>query len=169
MKPTHLEHIALLRASVGYLGEREQYAWWQCSFFSPQSHAFLAPVFGRTQLLAQATGVTRAASRVHDERIGVGRVFHLFRLPEDIEQGIHQALHQPVVAQRVGTMVMDKVVALQYLQDVAHATSAAGVGPTRIGDASELRDTRTWRVVAAQYAHAFTTGDAVFPFFTDQP
>ena len=46
MKPPHLEHIARLRASVGYLGEREQYAWWQCSFFSPQSHAFLAPVFG---------------------------------------------------------------------------------------------------------------------------
>jgi hypothetical protein len=168
MEATQCETLAIMRAAIGFLGEREQYAWWQSSFFSAQNRAFLAPVFGRTQLLAQTTGVTRAASLVHDERIGVGRVFHLFRLPEDIEQGIHQALQQPAVAQRVVTMVADKAVALRYLLDVARATSAAGVGPTRIGDTSNLRDARTWRTVAAQYAHAFTAGDAVFPFYTDQ-
>lgn len=169
MEATQLETLAIVRAAIGFLGEREQYAWWQSSFFSAQSRAFLAPVFGRTQLLAQTTGVTRAASLVHDERIGVGRVFHLFRLPEDIEQGIHQALQQPAVAQRVATTITNKEVALQYLQNMARATSAAGVGPTRIGDARSLRDARTWRAVAAQYAQAFNNGDEVFPFFTDQP
>lgn len=168
MEATLLQKLATMRAIVGYLGEREQYAWWQSSFFSAQSHAFLAPVFGRTQLLAQATGVTRAASRVHDERIGVGRVFHLFRLPEDLEQSVHQVLQQSAIAQQIGTRVMDRAVALRYLQDIAQATSATGVGPTRIGDTSELRTARTWRTAAAQYAHAFTTGDAVFPFFTEQ-
>ena len=47
-----------LRTVVGYLGEREQYAWWQSSFFGPGSKTFLAPVFGRTQVLAQCAGVT---------------------------------------------------------------------------------------------------------------
>jgi len=169
MHSQQLENLAIIRAVVGYLGEREQYAWWQSSFFSAQSRSFLAPVFGRTQLLAQTTGVTRAASLVHDERIGVGRVFHLFRLPEDIEQGINQALQQPAVAQRVTVVVAHKEAALQYLQDAARGTSAAGVGPTRIGDAGSLRDARTWRAVAAQYAQAFNNGDEVFPFFTDQP
>ncbi len=163
-----IQTLALMRAAVGYLGEREQYAWWQSSFFSTQSRAFLAPVFGRTQLLTQATGVTRAASLVHDERIGVGRVFHLFRLPEDIEQSIHQTLQQPVVAQQIATTVTNQAVALQYLQDAAHALTAAGVGPTHVGTASAMRDARTWRTVAAQYAHAFNNGDQIFPFFADQ-
>jgi len=169
MESVQLEAFATMRAVVGFLGEREQCAWWQSSFFSAQSRAFLAPLFGRTQLLAQTTGVTRAASLVHDERIGVGRVFHLFRLPEDIEQGINRALQQPAVAQRVTAVVAHKEAALQYLQDAARGISAAGVGPTRIGDARSLRDARSWRAAAAQYAQAFNNGDEVFPFFTDQP
>jgi hypothetical protein len=161
-----IQTLALMRAAVGYIGEQEQYAWWQSSFFSAQSRAFLTPVFGRSQLLAQTSGVTRAASLVHDERIGVGQVFHLFRLPEDIEQGVHQALQQPTVAQQVATTVTTKDAALQYLQTIADGASAAGVGPTRIGDARGLHDAQTWNIVAAHYAHAFTTGDQVFPFFT---
>ena len=85
--------LAKMRAVVGYLGERNQSGWWQSSFFAPGSQAFLAPVFGRTRLLAQCTGVAQAAAVVHDERIGVGDVYHLFRLPEDIEQALHRALH----------------------------------------------------------------------------
>jgi hypothetical protein len=168
MEVTQFETLATMRAVVGFLGEREQHNWWQSSFFSAQSRAFLAPVFGQTQLLAQATGVTRAASLVHDERIGVGRVFHLFRLPEDVEQGVHQTIQQPAAAQRVATVVAHKEAALQYLQDVARTTSATGVGPTHVGNERSLRDARTWRTVAAQYAHAFTTGDEVYPFFMDQ-
>src|SRR6266498_2626769 len=105
MESVQLEAFAAMRAVVGFLGEREQYAWWQSSFFSAQNRAFLAPVFGRTQLLAQAMGVTRAASLVHDERIGVGRVFHLFRLPEDVEERVHQTIQQPAVAQRVAQVI----------------------------------------------------------------
>ena len=86
-----IEHVASLRTVVGYLGEREQYAWWQCSFFGPGSKTFLAPVFGRTQVLAQAPGHARRPL-IHDERIGVGEVYHLFRLPEDMEQGIHRGV-----------------------------------------------------------------------------
>ena len=167
MRPEQLENLAIIRTVVGYLGEKEQYAWWQSSFFSAQSRAFLTPVFGRTQLLAQCTGVTRAASRIHDERIGVGRVFHLFRLPEDIEQSINQALQQPAVAERVAAVVAHQEAALQYLQDGAREPGA-GVGPTRVGDTQSLRDAQTWRAVAAQYAQAFNNGDEIFPFFTDQ-
>jgi hypothetical protein len=36
--------------------------------------------------------VKEAAARVHDEYIGVGKVYHLFRLPEHIEQALHSSL-----------------------------------------------------------------------------
>src|SRR5215212_10212064 len=66
MNATQLEALTTLRTVVGYLGERDQFAWWQSSFFAPTSRAFLAPVFGRTQALAQYAGVSRAAALVHD-------------------------------------------------------------------------------------------------------
>ena len=90
MQSTELTSLATLRLLVGFLGEKDHFAWWQSSFFAPGSNAFLAPVFPRTQLLAQYEGVTRAASLQHDDRIGVGDVCHLFRLPEDVEQGLHR-------------------------------------------------------------------------------
>jgi len=167
MDGTQLEMLAALRAAVGFLGEREQYGWWQSSFFSAGSRAFLAPVFGRTPLLAQCAGVTRAAGLVHDDRIGVGRVFHLFRLPEAVEQGLHRALQQPDAAGRIAPITAGREAALLHLQTLARGAAGAGVGPTRVGGAGRLGEPQTWRTVAAHYAGAFAAGQAVFPFFTD--
>lgn len=166
MSESLTETLALLRAAVGYLGERDQRGWWQSAFFSAASRAFLAPVFGRTQVLAQCAGVTRAAALVHDERIGVGQVYHLFRCPEDLEQGIHQALRRSETAGRVSALVGSPAAALAFLQEEARSAQAAGVGPTRIGDEHGLRDRRGWRVAAAHYVYAFTEGGDVFPYFT---
>ncbi len=168
MNPTHLEHIALLRASVGYLGEREQYAWWQSTFFAPGSRAFLAPTFGRTHELAQYRGVTRAAALIHDERIGVGRVYHLFRLPEDLEQAIHRIVQTPVVGKRITELVAHRDVALAYLRTEARSAASVSVGPFEIGPARDLRAWRSWRAVAAQYLGAFEAGAGVYPYFTDR-
>ena len=87
-----VENLAVLRAVVAYLGERDQFAWWQSAFFGAGSALFLSPIFARTQILAQCAGAGMAAARVHDEHIGVGGVYHLFRLPEEIERSLHGAL-----------------------------------------------------------------------------
>lgn len=160
------ETLALIRAAVGYLGERDQRGWWQSGFFSAGNRAFLAPVFGRTQVLAQCAGVTRAAAIVHDERIGVGQVYHLFRCPEDLEQGIHQALQSSDLARRVGALVASPEAAIAFLHEEARPAQTAGIGPTRVGDEQNLRDRRGWRTVAAHYVYAFTEGGDVFPYFT---
>ena len=73
--------IAELRVLIGYLGEKDQANWWGCEFFSATATAFLAPIFNRSLFLAQYQGATAAAAKVHDEAIGVGRIYHLFRLP----------------------------------------------------------------------------------------
>jgi len=68
-----IETLVKFRLAIGYLGEREQFGWWQSSFFTQGSDAFLTPIFGRTKALAQCNGVTQAAAIIHDERIGTGK------------------------------------------------------------------------------------------------
>lgn len=167
MEQIQLERLATLRSIIGYLGEREQYGWWQSSFFAPGSRAFLAPVFGRTQMLAQCNGVSRAASLIHDAHIGVGDVYHLFRLPEDIEQGIHRTLHDQDLGRKIASLVTNKAAALDYLRQDSSSGDAA-VGPTRTGNTQGLRQMEPWSIVATQYAHAFDAGSPVYPYFADR-
>ncbi len=161
------EHLSLLRAAVGYLGEREQHAWWQSSFFSPQSPAFLAPVFGRTQVLAQCVGVARAAAALHDAHIGVGQVHHLFRLPEELERALHRTLRDPATAQQITAVVLSREDALAYLRREARVGVPASEGPTRVGDDRGLHDQRQWELVAAHYVQAFERGLKAYPYFTE--
>ena len=168
MDVTQLDHLATLRAVVGYLGEQEQHAWWQSSFFAPGSQAFLAPLFGRTQVLAQINGVTCAASVIHDEHIGVGNVYHLFRLPENIEQGIHHALHNPELCEQIAPLVVSKESAMAYLRNAADSIVREGVGPTHIGNTHDLRDPDHWSVASAHYIRAFNRGAEVYPYFADR-
>jgi len=88
------ENLVLLRMAVGAAGEDKELAWWRSAFCGSMSGACLAPIFPKTVSLAALTGVTAAACRVHDEHIGVGRVFHLFRLPEDLEQAVDRCRGQ---------------------------------------------------------------------------
>jgi hypothetical protein len=158
----------MYRMAIGYLGEKDQSGWWQSSFLTPGSKAFMAPVFGRTQVLAQCTGVTRAAAMVHDERIGVGNVYHLFRLPEDMEQAIHRALHDPDLCKKSMALLTSKDAATQYLSRQVALQLFSGVGPTRVGDTNNLRSAEYWRTVAGYYLHGFEQGSEVYPYFSDK-
>ena len=84
MNKATLAQIARLKLLVGFLGEQSQFNWWPSAFF--------APVFNKNAFVAQYHGVQEAASRVHDEHIGIGRVYHLFRLPEHVEQALFNSL-----------------------------------------------------------------------------
>jgi hypothetical protein len=92
MNTSTLAQIARLKLLVGFLGEQSQFNWWLSAFFAPSSSAFLAPVFSKNAFADQYHGVQEAASRVHDEHIGIGRVYHLFRLPEHVEQALFNSL-----------------------------------------------------------------------------
>lgn len=168
MQVAELKTLAVFRAVVGYLGEKDRHGWWQSSFFAAGSKAFLAPVFPRTQLLAQFNGVTQAAGLKHDERIGVGNVYHLFRLPEDIEQGLYRVLHESVVGESVIQCLTSIEDAVASLKQFAGDQKGSGVGPVRIGGTLDLRSNQHWRPAAATYLHAFDHGTQSFPFFSDR-
>lgn len=167
MNGIQLETLATLRSVVGYLGEQGQYAWWPSSFFSPSSNAFLNPVFPRVPNLARFTGVTYAASLVHDERIGIGRVFHLFRLPEDIEQWLHRVAQDKALWQKITPHLASKDVAFAYLHATAAAVVHAQGGPIRVGDIHGVRSSQSWPVLAALYLDAFEAGRPTYPYFSD--
>ena len=156
------EAIARLRIIVGYLGEREQFGWWPSSFLAEWSPSFLSHAFSRTWPTAQVAGVVQAATLVHDERIGVGRVFHLFRLPESFEQALHQAVLRPGFASTVRAQFADRQQALELLESQRSTAAPDSVGPVK-----KLDDASVWRIVATHYRRGFESGSQVFPYFSD--
>jgi len=163
MEAKQLQMLAELRMVIGYLGEREQNGWWQSSFFTQGSDAFLSPLFGRTQILAQCNGVTQAAAIKHDELIGVGNVYHLFRLPEDMEQNIHKALHEI----KPNKILVSKEAAMDYLRKDSIKPDQSSLGPTRVGDKKSLFDLKSWKLVSGLYLYVFEKGVEIYPYFTD--
>lgn len=161
-----LESLANLRILVGYLGEREQFGWWPSAFFASGSDAFLTPLFAHTRLLAQCNGVTQAAALVHDERIGVGQVYHLFRLPEDVEQGILLALQDAVRSARLMASIGSQGTALAHLRELAEAQHDVSIGPVLVGRASDVQTPEVLGVVASHYHNGFATGVQTFPYFS---
>lgn len=159
--------VTLLRIVIGYLGEKDHFDWWHSSFYSPGSNAFLKPIFGRTQLLAQCSGVTQAAALVHDERIGIGNVYHLFRLPEEMEQGIHRVLGEADFTKTSVGLIASRETALSYLHKFSAPPDQPGVGPTRVGKIDTLRQEHAWQVVAGLYYYAFEAVQPIFPYFSE--
>jgi hypothetical protein len=167
METKQLQNLTFLRTLVGYLGEREQFGWWQSSFFSPSSAAFLSPVFPKTYNLTRSAGVTQAASLVHDERIGVGQAYHLFRLPEELEQRLHHRFHDQVFWQEIAPHLTSKDAAMIYLRTLADTPGKSDTGPVRIGDLHALHQATSWPGMAAAYLHAFQSDTQTYPYFSD--
>ena len=153
---------------MSYLGERQSPPWWTSSFFSEESESFLAPAFPRSKFLAQYAGAVQAAARVHDERIGVGSVYHLFRLPETVEQAIRRTFHDEQFANKLAKHIKDTNPAIAFLRSSGDSPKASSVGPTLVGSVQQIVDLTSWRKVAGEYAHAFETKREMYPFFADR-
>ncbi len=168
MARTDLKEIVRLRVCVGFLGEAQQCAWWRSSFFSTTSSAYLSPVFGKTSFSAQYYGIKEAATRVHDEHIGIGKgVFHLFRLPEMHEIELHRLLEDKEIIEDAGSIVSERDSAERFLKEYAIDSGKAKVGPVRVGDNSDIARIPVWQTVAYYYLNAFKAGNKAFPFFSE--
>jgi hypothetical protein len=157
-----------LRLSVGLLGEREQAGWWPSMFLGRHAPTFLSPIFGSKTRMAQYNGVTEAACRVHDESIGVGRVFHLFRLLESIEQLIFSAFQEGSVPGEVTGCCDSTEAAEGMLARLANGPAVVRPGPIRLGDAAMINFPGGVALVAATYRAAFDAGIRCYPYLTDR-
>jgi hypothetical protein len=165
MRNSTLTQIARLRLLVGFLGEQSQFNWWSSSFFTVNSRAFLSPVFSKTAFIAQWQGVKEAASRVHDEHIGVGAVYHLFRLPEHIEQTLFTSLQDQAFADSMSIEVHNQESALENLTSLIEGSPEDGDGPVLVGNIDALLAGKTLGVLAHHYKTAFTNGTVVYPYY----
>lgn len=163
MTATSMPGILKTRLLVGYLGERAQYAWWPTAFYETSSRMFLEPVFSRTSRLAQYHGVLEAARRLHDEHLSVGS-YHLFRLPEEVEQDLHSLVQSPEADDFALLEMRSKVAALGNLKDLAGAVLVKSVGPTAIGNIGELDAPNTVKAIAAAYVSAFSQDTKTYPY-----
>ena len=163
MTATSFPAILKTRLLVGYLGERAQYAWWPTAFYQASSRPFLEPVFSRTSRLAQYHGVLEAARRLHDEHLSVGS-YHLFRLPEEVEQDLHNLVQRPEADEYALQAMRSKDSALSSLRDLAGAVSVKSVGPTSIGSIGDLDSLNTVKAIAAAYVSAFDQDSKVYPY-----
>lgn len=153
-----------LRVLVGFLGERAQYAWWPTAFYEPSSRLFLEPVFSKTSRLAQYHGVLEAARRLHDEHLSVGS-YHLFRLPEEVEQDLHATVQSSAGEEELASQApQSKEAALVALKRLAATGGAASVGPTAVGGIKDLDSTDTLKAIAAAYLSAFTQNAKTYPY-----
>ncbi len=159
-----ISYLASLRCLVGKLGEKENTDRWGSDFFSKSSTSFIKPVFPRTSLLAKCNGVSSAAALVHDERIGVGSVFHLFRLPEDIELEIHKQLQDSDFISDITPHLESTDATSSKLIEGAELDGVPE-GPIVAGNISDMQQKESWQRIAKMYSCGFTKGKKVFPYF----
>ncbi len=158
-----LEAILRARVVVGYLGERARFGWWPTAFFNASSRPFLEPVFPKTLRVAQYHGVVEAARRLHDDHLNVG-TYHLFRLPEEMEQDLHLLMHGDADALPLAELCSDKETALDALNGFAGSAQKSGSGPVSMGSVSNIGAGLS--DIASVYRSAFTSGTQSFPYLS---
>jgi hypothetical protein len=150
-------------ALASFLGERAQCAWWPTAFYEESSRFFLGPVFSKTTRLAQYHGVLEAARRLHDEHLNVGS-YHLFRLPEEVEQDLHAIAHSSVGEELSSQASQSKEAALEALRRLSAKNGISSVGPTAVGNIKDIDSTDTLKTIAATYLSAFTQNVKTYPY-----
>lgn len=166
MEKQQIKQLMLIRVAVGLLGEQSTLRWWKSAFCGNNAKAFLAPIFPRTFVHAQCQGVVSAAALVHDDRIGVGNVFHLFRLPEDMEHRLRAATGDGDTS-AISEIMKDVDSATEFLSHYAGGSREPSPGPVKVGGLSALRNLSIWKDVAALYLGGFANHQETFPFFSD--
>ena len=157
--------LLYLRLIIAYLGEKNQYGWWQSSVLSPLQLKVLANNFPRTNLVAGLSATSEVARRTHDDKLGVGRVFHLFRLPFELEQSLHKIL----LHEDSGVAVpASKEEGLEQLREFVKEPIEISPGPIQIGRRRTIRSPFGIQEIAKHYLSAFQSGIQCFPYFADE-
>ncbi|EKA3900128.1 hypothetical protein VCSRO19_0640 [Vibrio cholerae] len=155
--------VAELKLLVGYLGEKSQYNWWESNFLGTSSGAFLMHTFPRTTLLSQFNGVNEAALLVHDEFVGVGNNYHLFRLPVSIERNVANAIQKFASDEKAISSLKSKEAAQQRLSELANIAEAQD-GPINLGEFEDANLEHLMHTIAGLYLSAFQQGKKCLPF-----
>jgi hypothetical protein len=162
---SQVAQLASLRALVLFLGEKDQFGWWDCSFLGSTGQKYLAITHPRSHVATGVIAACKAARRVHDARIGKGRVYHLFRLPHATEQKLQR---HTLTVDAVGlvTTFESKDKALQTLETLAKDPDGTPDGPIKLGGVKALSSSAIVGKLAGMYLGAFRASRQTMPYFT---
>jgi hypothetical protein len=165
MQDIAIKKVGEIRLLVGFLGEIANDQWWDCSFFSSASESFLSPIFPKTTFLSIYNGVSKAAQLVHDKRIGVGKHYHLFRLPDSIEQATFKMVNDSNFVEQVEVYLSSKDEALKRLSEITNDDSNSDAeGPIAVGHYSDANLSSLLPTVCGHYSGSIKNNRKAFPF-----
>jgi hypothetical protein len=160
--------LAFLRAIVAALGERATPPWWRTQFLTEVGLRTVGRIVPRTAVLGAVASTSIAAKAEHDRWVGVGRRFHLFRLPGSIELAVGTALRAAEVQSRIRDALAGRERLLDELASLAGSRlKSQEEGPIVLGDARQLGKPASITGLAACYFAAFNAGGRSFPYFEE--
>ncbi len=111
--------------------------------------------------------MTEAAKRLHDERIGKGSVYHLFRLPAYPEEAIHRNLLSAEYNSIISCLNTQDD-ALDRLKSFFTDKSKTPEGPVQIGTLENIFGELALKKLSMNYYNAFTNRKMSFPYFAEK-
>lgn len=153
-----------LRVVVGFLGSKQIDGWWDIDLLSKNGCDFLAHIFPRSNINGAITATVSAAQIVHDQKIGVGNAFHLFRLPALIESELFSAMKDNRLDFQLPESRENGLSRLEAMKD---EISDFSQGAKMIGQAHLLGRRPVTRTMASYYHAAFSDGFQTFPYLTE--
>ena len=165
----HIEEITRLRVLVAALGESSSPPWWKTTFLSDAGLRLTGRIFPRSYLSAAVNAVWEVARREHDERVGKGRRYHLFRLQPSPERSVQAELMDPAKAERLReVLALEQDGLLEALSALVGTARLRGRGgPTLMGTVRSLSEPGGVSELAAVYRSAFREETVVHPYYEE--
>ena len=165
-----VRRLALVRALVAGLGERLTPPWWRSQFLTDVGLRGTSKIFPRTVTSTAISSTVIGARGDHDKRIGVGRRYHLFRLPADLEPLVVDTIKtdsfSAEAASLLGRPSNALMTALAALAEGGEAKPSEG--PIGLGAPERILEGQGVAEMAAYYHMAIETGHRIFPYFEEK-
>ncbi|MFD3000436.1 BrxE family protein [Pontibacter toksunensis] len=148
----------LLRQLVILSGEYSN--WWPTNILSANGEEFLGYALPKTKKSATLHLASQICQVNHDKHIGPGK-YHLFRLPQKMEENIFTELRSFI--SNDGTLTQEEV--LSELRRLTGDISTETIkGPVLVGHNTELGDDSILKTFARHYYEAFKNNYSTFPY-----
>jgi hypothetical protein len=155
-----IKQFILLRLQVAYAGEVNQPAWWPTNCLTSDAGLDFKHLFADAAPAVAWQLSSHAACQAHDKWLS-GMDYHLFRLPEGLEEAIYYTgLQLPVVQAQEWLSEKEGLVTADVSEKVPTT------GPQRLGSSADLLSGIALPALRACYGAALQSGVQVFPYFT---
>ncbi len=155
-----IEQFILLRLQVAYAGEAGRPSWWPTACLTAGAALDFKALFADAAPAVAWQLSSQAACQAHDKWLS-GMDYHLFRLPEGLEEAIYHTGLQLSNSQAQALLAQKEA-----LLAAPEVQSSPATGPHRLGSSADLLTGNALPALRACYAAAFAEGTQVFPYFT---